>query len=112
MDDIISFGNNEEIVSSQSVLAHEVVEQAAKQLDYTPFGGASGAHEQGITAESSITGFKRINDIAGPAPLVTNANGSLSGELTSRFSRGSTMGWVTVTLDQNNIKKVTRKESE
>ena len=55
IDDIEKFGDSE-FVSAGGTLAHELVEQKAKQVDGTP---KSKAHQIGIDAENKINGVER-----------------------------------------------------
>jgi hypothetical protein len=89
-----------------STFGHEIKEQQSKQLEGKNF---NDAHADGKQAEANIKGSTRVSDNTSGA--TQNANGTLSGTVKNDYKDNKTgvTTTVSVTLDNNNVKTVTRQ---
>lgn len=105
--DIEAFGNGPGATAA-GALIHEVEEQYRKQAKSMTYGSeTTGAHGEGIRAESEVTGATR-----GPQRVVShtsNADGTINAVVEIPFTRpDGTVTTIRMTIDHNNVTSVTR----
>jgi hypothetical protein len=97
--DISTFGDNK-ILSDASALAHELVEQNAKQKEGLNY---ARAHERALLAEEMITGYLRKGE---ESYTTQNIDRTYSGKAILVYTKDGKTFTVTLNLNHNNISKV------
>jgi RHS repeat-associated protein len=90
------------VMSGPSTLAHEVVEQADKQLNGTSY---VDAHKKALGTEETITGYKRDNG-SQINNVKADPGGGVTGTVKVNYSKGTEVKTVTIHLQNSNITKV------
>jgi RHS repeat-associated protein len=104
MRDVSKFGSGPG-ASGVGVIAHAVAEQYQRQVKGV--GRWSQAHPFGVAAENSATGWVRGTD-GGPGLSQSAMTGSVSGSMTTPYTRGNQTVNVTIRVKHGDIVDVTR----
>jgi hypothetical protein len=104
MADIANVGSGEAI-NSLSVLTHEVVEQGAKQIDGLAI---DKAHEKGMQAEASLTGYQRQENRATSTLKRDASKIGVTGIVTIPYTKGKTTVTVELQIVKTNLQKINR----
>ncbi len=106
--DIEAFGTGK-AVNQYSTLGHEIKEQQEKQLNGEAY---PSAHQDGIDAEKSITGYERQSGMASSTNITQNADGTLSGNADTLHTKGTETVKASITINNNNVEKVVRTDEK
>ncbi len=100
------------VMTAQGLVAHELQEQKARQIDKRARNGKGNAHDQGVKAEDDVNGSIRLtrDGAASSSKYTTDAYGRVvSGYLDMHYKKNNTTYIVRVHITQENITCIENK---
>ncbi|WP_460585113.1 DUF6443 domain-containing protein [Hymenobacter arcticus] len=94
----MSKASGNEVVTPQSLLAHELQEQKAKQIDGNEY---NSAHRKGINAENGVSGFIRQDTLLNST--IVELGGLYNGAASIPYSKGKTNYLLNFSVKDNNV---------